>query len=70
LITKKEEELKKAKRQLLYLLSPNGLIVECGNCVFYNNRGLCTHVSSTCDCADRDSDYECDIDRFKARDKK
>ena len=37
----------------------------CGLCVFYNIRGFCEHNKSSSTCADRDSNYVCDIESFK-----
>jgi len=66
-IIKKETELNVLKRQLLSAQSPNSLIVECGNCKYYNNRGFCEHSNSIDSCADRDSDCKCSINKFKER---
>lgn len=39
----------------------------CGGCRFYNGRGLCIHLNSTDECADRDSNHTCDIGKFQPK---
>ena len=41
----------------------------CGYCCFYSKKGLCEHILSNDNCADRDSEDSCNINQFKFNDK-
>ena len=56
-IAQKEEEIQKIKNEEL-----------CGSCYFYDSNGFCNHFDSLDDCADRDSNCKCDIDKYRYKD--
>lgn len=56
-IAQKEEEIQKIKNEKL-----------CGSCYFYDTNGFCNHFDSLDDCADRDSNCKCDIDKYRYKD--